>query len=295
VLACASFLTAVQPAASDQSGRDHKQAAQGIGFGVYDPEHRFAGSDWLAIEHVFLSWRESAGPEWRAAIAYAAAHNRMLMVTVEPWTAHNRAAATLFGDILVGIYDSDIDRVCGDLGRIGAPIFVRWGHEMEDVTGRYPWAQKDSRGYVDAYRYFVSRCRSRVGQAYFVWSPKGKSNMNEYYPGADYVDYVGVSVYGLPKWDLDHYGRLIGFNERFQEIYGFASRFGKPMMIAELGMGKEPDYRRRWQAEIALAATKFPLLRLVVYFAAQDPEPWPDSYGAPDWRIAPAEFEGKTN
>lgn len=260
-------------------------------YGVYDPEERFANSTRIGVEHIFVHWQPSDAARLRYTSEYATSRNRWLMVTVEPWPAHSRTAETLFSDITNGTYDADIANVASTLGALNRPVFIRWGQEMEDPTGRYPWASPDADGYIKAYRYFVAHCRPWAhGRFYFVWSPKGKKNMSAYYPGADYVDYVGVSVYGLEQWDIDHFGKPRDFNERFHEIYSFASDYNKPVMIAELGVAGDSAYRRLWFSQIASALKLFPRLRIVVYFNVEDPEPWPKPYGNPDWRIDPGDL-----
>jgi len=268
-------------------------APSALQYGVYDPELRFAHSDRIGLEHIFVPWEPVDAARLREASQYAARRNRWLMVTVEPFPAHGRTGETLFADIAEGAYDSDIAKLCSALGALNRPLFVRWGHEMEDPTGRYPWARTDAEGYVRAYRYFVDHCRRwSHGRFFFVWSPKGRQGMSAYYPGAEYVDYVGVSVYGLERWDTDHLGRPRDFNEHFREIYGFASRYNKPVMIAELGVVGDAAYRRLWFSQVAAAPTAFPRLRIVVYFNAKDPAPWPNGYGNPDWRINPIDLTG---
>ena len=263
-------------------------------YGVYDPEERFARSSRIGVEHIFVAWEPFDLAGLRRASDYAAQRNRWLMVTIEPWPAHGRNVETLFTDITQGAYDADIDKVAGALSALHRPFFVRWGHEMEDPTGRYPWASLDAKGYVEAYRYFVDRCRRwSHGRFYFVWSPKGKERMSAYYPGSEYVDLVGVSVYGLQKWDIDHDGKSHDFNEYFGGIYSFASRYNKPVMIAELGVAGDESYRQLWFSQVAVVHKTFPLLRIVVYFNAKDPAAWPDGYGNPDWRIDPADLAGQ--
>ena len=260
-------------------------------YGVYDPEKRFAESGRIGVEHIFVAWQPLDTERLRSASKYAASRNRLLMVTVEPWPAHSRTGKTLFNDITAGFYDADIANVTHALGELSNPVFVRWGHEMEDVTGRYPWASHDAEGYIKAYRYFVDHCRPHShGRFNFVWSPKGKNNMPAYYPGDKYVDYVGVSLYGLERWDLDHLGKPSDFNEYFEEIYSRASRYNKPVMIAELGVGGDAAYRHRWFTQVAVAPARFTRLRIVVYFNAKDPASWPDGYRNPDWRIEPDEL-----
>jgi len=260
-------------------------------YGVYDPEGRFGHSNGIGLEHIFVAWEPIDVAGLRRASDYAAKRNRSLMVTIEPWPTQGRNRQTLFTDITRGTYDADIDTVASALSALDRTLFVRWGHEMEDPTGRYPWASSDAKGYVQAYRYFVDRCRPwSQGRFSFVWSPKGKRGMSAYYPGAKYVDFVGVSVYGLEKWDIDHYGKSRDFNECFREIYSFASRYNKPVMIAELGVVGDDAYRRIWFSQVAVAPNAFPLLQIAVYFNAKEPEKWPQGYGNPDWRIYPIDL-----
>jgi hypothetical protein len=190
-------------------------------------------------------------------------------------------------DIAEGTYDPDIANLCSGLGALDRPLFVRWGHEMEDLTGRYPWARSDAEGYVKAYRYFVDHCRCwSHGRFFLIWSPKGRQGMSAYYPGAEYVDYVGVSVYGLERWDTDHFGKPRDFNERFREIYGFASRYNRPVMIAELGVAGDAAYRHLWFSQVAAAPTAFPRLRILQRRGSRILAP------RDDWRIDPVDLTG---
>ena len=62
-----------------------------------------------------------------------------MMVTVEPWPRPGEFRVTLLQDVVAGRYDGEIDRFCGQVSRAGLGVFVRWGHEMELESGRYPW------------------------------------------------------------------------------------------------------------------------------------------------------------
>ena len=119
-------------------------------YGIYDPEERFAKSDQIGVEHIFVQWESNYIGRLRSASDYAASRNRWLMVTVEPWPAHSRTGETLLTDITDGIYDSDLANIGSVLGELNRPVFVRWGHEMEDLTGRYPWASRDAEAYISS-------------------------------------------------------------------------------------------------------------------------------------------------
>ena len=167
---------------------------------------------------------------------------------------------------------------------------------MENVTGRYPWATNDAPAFIGAYRYFVTKCRAIANNAIYVWSPVGNSNLPSYWPGAEYVDWVGLSMYSYPSWEMAYYGKVRGFVEAFSERYNFVKAYNKPIMIAEFGAidtpsgsisYTSPTARDAWLKAALASAPQFPLLQMFVFFNAQDPAAWGANYPAPDWRLPP--------
>ncbi|WP_163268963.1 glycoside hydrolase family 26 protein [Chelativorans alearense] len=274
------------------NGAGRTQAAKFPLFGIYDPHGRFRGSSRPQIEHVFVYWQALDKRMLAGKMRLAEEKGRTLMVTVEPYTkaANWRdGGERLFDDIIAGRFDAEITSICGMIASFPGEQWIRWGHEMEDPTGRYPWARDDARGYVAAYRKFVETCRDIAPRARFIWSPKGERGLAGYYPGTAYVDMVGLSVWGLEKWDRDWYGRPRGFTESFAEKYTRVERFGKPVIIAELGVAGGKAYRRTWMSQVLASApanAAFPLLTSVVYFNDKEPHYWPNGYGSPDWRLS---------
>jgi cellulose synthase (UDP-forming) len=258
--------------------------------GVYDPDQAFSEDDEVAIEHIFVSWTRDEAALIQQSYEYARARDRWLMVTVEPWADPRRSGErTLIRDVLAGRYDAEIHRVCRDIAALDAPVFVRWGHEMESDTGRYPWAMTTGKNYVRAYRRFADRCRKQSDRLLLVWSPVGNPGLEDYYPGRDYVDFVGVSVFMLPGWERRHHGRMRSFAENFGEKYGRVARFNRPVMIAEFGVAKQTEDRFEWLADALVASRRYRRLRFIVYFNAdEEPKAWGGTYGAPEWKIDPA-------
>jgi endoglucanase len=268
-----------------------------VKLGIYDPSGSFDGSTAFAIDHFFLDWNSYDSEELRAGISKAVSRRRWPMLTVEPWPSDRSAekTTTLFADIQAGRYDDAISRLCRDINSVGSPLFIRWGHEMENITGRYPWAQTDIVGYVRAYRHFVDRCRALLTpECYFVWSPVGHKELFRYWPGPDYVDYIGVSIFGFPEYDLRNYGRIRSFDTIFSEVYQRVVLFDKPVMIAELGVTGDESYQRDWIHQAFRSFRKYPKLQVAVYFSAQDgPLAWGTEYSVPNWKISPAVFEAE--
>ena len=267
---------------------------QQVNYGVYDFDQRksFSQARGVAIEHIFVSWLSSdASDAISSSFQYAKERNRWLMITIEPFAVQGRRSQ-LLDDVVAGANDSRIASVCRSIGSLQSPLFVRWGHEMDSGDARYPWSGANGESYITAYRHFAAGCRAAAPKILLVWSPKGDPNLAEYYAGGAYVDFVGLSLYELPAYDLDHFGKVRNFRGAFSRRYNRVIAFEKPVMIAEMGVSGDPKYQAYWMADFFRSLRNFPWLRTVVYFNGKDsPGAWPEKYGIPDWTIDPNIFE----
>lgn len=262
-----------------------------IVFGVYDPKASLSQTQSVTLDHKFIFWQKFEKAALRKNLADAQERGRSFMLTIEPFTTARNwrdGGDHLFRDILAGKFDRNVESICHELAAFDGDVLVRWGHEMEDPTGRYPWARQDAAGYKAAFRHVVGLCRKRLPLAQFVWSPKGEKNLSDYYPGDDVVDIVGVSVWGLQRMDQDYYARNRSMFDVLGEKYLRVSQFGKPVYVAEFGFQGDKNYRGKWIAEasdLVALHSQFPLLKGLVYFNDREPQEWPQNYGKPDWRI----------
>ena len=265
---------------------------QHVNYGVYDLDRRFSQAKGLAIEHIFVPWLSSdVSDKIKSSFEYAKERNRWLMITIEPSAVEGRRSQ-LLDDIVADAYDPTIASICRTIGSLQAPMLIRWGHEMETADLRYPWSGASSSSYTAAYRHFATMCRADAPKIYLVWSPKGGATLGQYYPGRAFVDLVGLSVYDLPAYDLDHFGKVMSFREAFLPKYDRVIAFDRSVIIAEMGVSGLASYQARWMADFFRSAQNFPLLRTAVYFNAKDtPGAWPKEYGTPDWTINPNIFE----
>lgn len=266
-----------------------------VKLGIYEQGGGCDDCDPFGVEMFFADWTGYDHAHLTAEMTRAVAANRWPMVTVEPWP-HQRTVAqsnSLFADIVRGKYDYEIASLCEDLNAINSPMFIRWGHEMENVNGRYPWAQPDVVGYVAAYRYFVDRCRALLShRCFFVWSPVGRRELFRYWPGPDYVDQIGVSIYGFPEYDLRNFGKVRSFTDIFSDTYQRVSLFDKPIIIAELGVTGGHRHQRYWIYSAFRSFHRYPKLDLAVYYNGKDsPLAWGKDYPVPDWRILHSVFK----
>jgi beta-mannanase len=269
-------------------------------YGAYNPAKSPDNFSVTTIEHIFVFWNHIDGALLSGSLDEADKNERTLLITVEPFTkaANWRDGADyLFSEILSGGYDAEIYNICSNVAQSGGEVWLRWGHEMDDGQGgRYPWAGhvNNTKGYVDAYRYFVEKCRRLAPKTKYVWSPTGLRDASQYYPGDGYVDFVGVSLYSLEAWDLDNLGRWSSPKKTLQGRYDRVAGFRKPIVLAEVGVAGSSAYVKEWLRGLVREASSLPLLKAIIYFNARETGVW-ERYGKPDWRVSSALWQKIAN
>lgn len=114
----------------------------------------------------------------------------------------------------------------------GIPIFMRYASEMNGAW--VPWYDEPAK-YVEKFRLMSKVMKEEAPNVAMVWSPNfwPNDNIDAYYPGDEYVDWVGFSLYSTP---------FFGENEDFSknQIDYFVPLYEKyshkPIMIAEGGV-----------------------------------------------------------
>lgn len=174
--------------------------------------------------------------------------------------------------ILDGSWDTYIDAWADGARKHGGPLFVSLCNEMNGSwfpwSGYYygqghptagnPRAFQGPETCKSAWRYIVDRVRAR-GATNIRWVfhlnnysyPEEEWNeMAPYYPGPDYVDWLGLSVYGK-QFGSDPWTKaedLLDYPYRMMSEIDPA----KPVMITEFGVGEFPRSgdKARWIREM---------------------------------------------
>lgn len=184
---------------------------------------------------------------------------------IEPLAQRNTHG---LGSVAKGHYDAYIKEWALDAKKVDHPIYLRWGHEMNDPY-RYPWGPQnnDPEEYKAAFKH-VRDVFESVGakNIIWVWSPHltyGK--FNEYYPGTDYVDMVatGALNYGTSTSWSDWWS----FEQIFGNYYKTLESFYKPIMLAEFGSLKPGGNRAEWFGDaFNRFQYKYPYVNAIVFF-----------------------------
>jgi hypothetical protein len=175
---------------------------------------------------VYLGWYAGAWGDVQRQLNVVDPMGIKVMVTWEPSLKNGQDPLTA---ILNGSQDAIIDDFANK-SKTARPFFLRFAHEMNGNW--YAWSG-DAPRYIAAWQYIWQRFQAAGNtSAVWVWSPNADSvpneawnDLNNYYPGDAYVDWVAVDFYGL-KWGDQPPGPAI---DRVYAYYGAV----KPIMIGE--------------------------------------------------------------
>ncbi|MBZ0162891.1 MAG: glycosyl hydrolase family 5 [Notoacmeibacter sp.] len=256
--------------------------------GVYDPYGDFSTESRVATEHLFLPWEDVDLSVLPAADEYALQRGRKVLVTIEPWSWDldwNVSTDALRQAILSGKHDVNMRAICEALAGFKSPVTIRWAQEMENPSGRFTWSLWRPADYIEAYKRMYAIAREILPNTPMMWSPKGLETAKDYYPGDEFVDLVGLSVFGYDEFEKIEYGKPRDFAEDLKLGYDTTVGFGKPIWIAELGYEGNLEYLTRWVQDVTRNFAEYPELKEVVYFNDKEVWPWPHGLGLPDWRV----------
>jgi len=222
--------------------------------------------------------------EWR--------HGSLPLVFWSPWDkpyTQNRGPDKFnLNDIIAGKWDDYIDKWADAARAFGHPMIVAFGVEMNGDW--FPWSGtyygadnwdddrdnwKGPANFRTAYRHVVDRVRAR-GASNIKWMfhannysyPLDTWNFTPaYYPGADYVDWFGLSVYGQQFKDEPWANVPSLVDWPYQEMCGLDPN--KPIMIAEWATGEFPHSgpKGEWIKQgLDLFRTRYPRIKAAVYW-----------------------------
>jgi Glycosyl hydrolase family 26 len=191
------------------------------------------------------------------------------LVTWEPYDQSLSAIAS-------GAYDSylrDSARVAKDWG---GELMIRFAHEMNGSW--YPWSHSSS--YVDAWRHIVSVFRAEgANNVKWVWAPNvnrtGSMPFSAYFPGDDWVDYVGLDGY---NWGDTPGNQWSSLKEVFSASYTQITQLSaKPLLITETSSSETGGDKAEWirTGFMKTIPEDFPRVTGVIWFNKAMEDNWP--------------------
>lgn len=229
--------------------------------GAYDGElpASFRGFDQLegALQHrlpivsIYQAWgdREDEARFPARSVETISRLGSVPMITWEPWVKDFDAAVrpnlppvsereyASLAAIARGDYDFYLVPWAKAAAQYGKPLFLRFAHEMNDPY-RYAWGPQNGNrpdDFIAAWKHVhLVFQKMSATNVLWVWSPHISMPWFEYYyPGAEYVDWVGTGV--LNYGDVAPWSRWWSFHQILEKAYPTLDRLQKPIMITEFG------------------------------------------------------------
>ena len=182
------------------------------------------------------------------------------------------------GPVVSGSYDSRLTETFQYLNTMSFPVFVRIGGEMNVWENTAKPAD-----YIAAYRHIAQLARTYAPNAALVFAPNYSSayrvDMDSFYPGDEYVDWVGTSLY----YNRYHHSGDTARDEFYgvgqygdallnvQQTINLANMHRKPVIITEGGSsnkfdsGDNSDWAAdRMQRAYAYMSMVYPQIKVIV-------------------------------
>ena len=169
--------------------------------------------------------------------------------------------------IAAGQYDQQINQYANSLKAFGHPVFVRWFWEMNLGKKNDPCnGSAGASGYVAAWRHIYTLFhQAGATNVAFVWCPSiagvTTTSTEDFYPGADYVDWIGVDGYLKDQNNASSFAELLG------PWYAKYATYQKPLIVGETGAPQD-DQADYFNGIGQSVPTQFPGLKAILYFDA---------------------------
>jgi beta-mannanase len=167
-----------------------------------------------------------------------------------------------------GTFDNYINTYANAMKSYGKPVFLRYAWEMNLRGSRTEVCQdntKDYAGYVSSWQHIYSIFqKDGATNVAFVWCPSHLNDASQYYPGNQYVNWIGVDGYAN---DTTATANNQTFSGVFNSFYQQWSGHNKPIIVGETGA--QPGNQSNYLAGMASSmASTYPNIKAVVYFDA---------------------------
>lgn len=218
------------------------------------------------------------------------------MITWEPWVSffpEQKDAPYLKNEIGAmaaissGKFDDYIKAYAGKIKLYDRPVFIRFAHEPDNP--QFAWSSKGNNtaeDYKSSWRRIVSIfAETGVNNVAWVYNPWSNHTVKDYYPGDDYIDWIGITClnYGKASWD----GRWRSFEELYSPYRPVLLALNKPVMLAEFGSTHYGGSGDDWVKEAVHSIQRnYKEIKSFVLFNSNQ-----DKYWITDWR--PDERTGK--
>lgn len=228
------------------------------------------------IVSLYMAWKKDIHNSFPQSLLDSIYMQKSIpMITWEPWLNSFESESTkgkhLYELISEGYFDQYIAGFAEKLKELHKPIFLRFAHEFDNPF--YPWyvsgndaSKRFKKAWIHTYEIFINNDATNV---IWIWNPWKSENVASFYPGIEYVDWIGVNILNYGELNQD------GISDEFVNLYQpFHNEFKNlpttPVMISEFGTLKKNQKQDQWFKNAFVAIeNKFKEIKSVIYFTSK--------------------------
>ncbi len=244
----------------------------------------------------YIAWEKNIESNFPIAILDSVFLNKSIpMITWEPWLNSFEDeipdSAHVYDLISSGFFDDYILQFADKLRKLEKPVFLRFAHELDNPF--YPWylegndaATKFKNAWVHAYEIFKN---SNAHNVIWIWNPWKAENIAEFYPGREYVDWIGINILDYGKYNKD--GEWHDFESLYEPFHEELKNLpSTPVVISEFGTLRDGRIQNQWiENAFSVIENKYTEIKSLIYFNSKVDSNWPEgmqSIGYLDWTIS---------
>ena len=221
-------------------------------------------------------------------------NNSIPMITWEPWlnTFEDEIADNdhVYDLISGGFFDDYISEFADKLKGLEKPVFLRFAHELDNPF--YPWfiegneaATTFKEAWIHTYEIFKNRDTHNV---IWIWNPWKAENIVDFYPGREYVDWIGINILNYAEYNQD--GKWHDFESLYEPYHAELNKLPQtPVVISEFGTLGDGQNQNRWIEEaFNVIENKYGEIKSVIYFNSNVDNNWPEGHESSetlDWTV----------
>lgn len=259
------------------------------------------------IVSFYIPWEKDVESKFPKALLDSVYKQKSIpMITWEPWLNSFKSELKdnkhVFELISEGYFDTFISDFALKIRQLHRPVFFRFAHEFDNPF--YPWYLEGEKApfqfkmaWIHTYEIFK---KSGAENVIWVWNPCKPENVTSFYPGVEYVDWIGVNILNYGTLNLDK--KWHNFKELYEPFHTeFQSLPTTPVIISEFGTLKDSGNQAKWINDAFNSFdSEFNEIKSVIYFDSKVDNNWPHGFqnGNLDWTISTTEvvkksFDGK--
>lgn len=225
------------------------------------------------IVSLYIAWEKDINDSFPQSLLDSIYMQKSIpMITWEPWVNSFEGEITkgkhLYELISEGYFDQYIAEFAEKLKKLHRPVFLRFAHEFDNPF--YPWfvsgndaSLRFKKAWIHTYEIFMNNDATNV---IWIWNPWKSENVTSFYPGQEYVDWIGVNI--LNYGELNQDGKSDEFKDIYEPFHDELKNLPTtPVIISEFGTLKKNQKQDQWFKNAFIAIEdKFKEIKSVIYF-----------------------------